>query len=61
MDKIKLYVKDSYNELVNKVTWPTWAELQSTTIAVLVGTLIITAIIYAMDNVANAVLKAIFY
>ena len=61
MDKIKLYVKESYNELLNKVTWPTTEELVSTTIAVIVGTLIITAIIFAMDNVASVILKTIFY
>ena len=29
------YVKESYNELVNKVTWPTFPQLQSSAIVVL--------------------------
>ena len=29
------YVKESYNELVNKVTWPTFPQLQSSTIVVM--------------------------
>ncbi len=61
MESVKTYIKESYNELVNKVTWPTWGELQNTTIVVLIGTLIITAIIYLMDNVASIILKNIIY
>ena len=31
------YVKESYNELVNKVTWPTFLQLQNSTIVVMVA------------------------
>ena len=31
------YIKESYNELVNKVTWPTFPQLQSSTIVVMVA------------------------
>jgi len=34
------YVKESYNELVNKVTWPTFPQLQSSTIVVMVASVI---------------------
>jgi hypothetical protein len=27
--KLKVYVEEAYEELVHKVTWPTWKELQS--------------------------------
>jgi hypothetical protein len=33
----KTYVSESYNELVHKVSWPTWKELQSSAILVLVS------------------------
>ena len=61
MEKITLYVKESYNELVNKVTWPSFQELQDSTVLVLVASLIIAMIIFAMDNIANVVLKTLIY
>ncbi|MEI6311768.1 MAG: preprotein translocase subunit SecE [Bacteroidota bacterium] len=53
MDRVKLYIQESYNELVNKVSWPTWKELQASSLVVLVGTLIISLIVWIMDTVAK--------
>jgi preprotein translocase subunit SecE len=47
--KLKTYFTESYNELVHKVTWPTWAELQNSSIVVMIASLIIALIIFAMD------------
>ena len=60
MNKITSYVKDSYKELVEKVTWPTWEQLQQSTMIVLGATLVITAIVGLMDFVANGSLKFIY-
>ena len=49
MEQIKLYLIESYNELANKVTWPTWANLLGSTRVVLVGSLIIALIVLLMD------------
>ncbi len=49
MNKISLYIKDSFNELTQKVTWPSWAQLQSSTILVMVASLIFALVIFAMD------------
>jgi preprotein translocase subunit SecE len=49
MNKLSAYIKDSYRELLEKVTWPTWQQLQQSTMIVLVATLIITGIIWVMD------------
>lgn len=43
------YFKESYNELVNKVTWPTFPQLQSSTIVVMVATVIFAIIVLIMD------------
>ncbi|MFM9984065.1 MAG: preprotein translocase subunit SecE [Flavobacteriales bacterium] len=43
------YIEESYNELVHKVTWPTWAELQESTVLVCVTIAILTVLIFAMD------------
>ncbi len=53
MDRVKLYIQESYNELVNKVSWPTWKELQASSLVVLVGTLIISLIVWIMDTAAK--------
>ncbi|HRS38795.1 MAG: preprotein translocase subunit SecE [Bacteroidota bacterium] len=49
MSKITGYIKDSYRELVEKVSWPTWEELQSSVIVVMVATAIIGLVIFLMD------------
>ena len=47
--KIKGYIKESYNELVRKVTWPSWSELQNSAIVVMIASFIIAMMIYLMD------------
>ena len=43
------YVKNSYNELVHKVTWPTVSELQSSAVVVMVASIIFALVILVMD------------
>ncbi|MDE7070098.1 MAG: preprotein translocase subunit SecE [Alistipes sp.] len=54
------YIKESYNELVNKVTWPTFPQLQSSTIVVMVASLIFAVIILAMDISFENIMAAIY-
>ncbi|MEM7106029.1 MAG: preprotein translocase subunit SecE [Bacteroidota bacterium] len=61
MDKILIYFKESYTELVHKVTWPTWGELQSNTVLVLVASVIISLIIFVMDNISSFILTTFVY
>ncbi len=51
MASLKTYFAESYNELMNKVSWPTWKELQSSAIIVLVTALIISLLVFLMDYV----------
>jgi len=60
MNKIANYFKESYIELQEKVTWPTWANLQQSTVIVLVATIIITALVWVMDFSSNQLLKLIY-
>lgn len=60
MDKVKAYLQDSYNELLNKVSWPTWSELQSSAIVVLVATLIFALSIFLIDAIFQGLLKFIY-
>ncbi|HCI55896.1 MAG TPA: preprotein translocase subunit SecE [Bacteroidales bacterium] len=47
--KIKKYFKEVYTELVHKVTWPSWSELQNSATLVMVTTLIIALIVAVID------------
>jgi len=60
MDKIKEYVLESYDELMNRVVWPTWAELQESTIVVLSATIILSLVLLAMDKLANGLLQNLY-
>jgi preprotein translocase subunit SecE len=60
MAKFGNYVQEAYDELVHKVSWPSWDELQQTTIIVLVALIIITALIFGMDFASESVLKIVY-
>lgn len=60
MSKFGNYIQEAYDELVHKVTWPSWDELQQTTIIVLVSLIIITLVIFGMDFLSEQVLKMIY-
>jgi len=60
MNKLSAYVRESYRELLEKVTWPTWQQLQQSTMIVLVATLIITAIVWAMDMGIASLLQFVY-
>lgn len=49
MNNIVTYVKESYNELLHHVTWPTTAELLSSAKLVLLATVILAIIILLLD------------
>ncbi len=50
-NKVVTYIQESYDELMNKVSWPTWTELQGSAIVVSIASLIIALMVYAMDGV----------
>jgi preprotein translocase subunit SecE len=60
MNKIAIYFRESFKELTEKVSWPTWPQLQQSTMIVLAATLVITALVLAMDFTAGNVLKFIY-
>ena len=56
MANVAEYIKESYIELTEKVTWPTWSELQNSAVLVLVAAMIIAMVIFGMDQLVNFVL-----
>lgn len=49
MNNIVLYLKESYNELINKVSWPSLTELLGATKIVVVASMIFTLIVLVID------------
>ena len=43
------YFKRSMKELTEEVTWPTWGELQKTTVVVIAGSIFLACLIAFMD------------
>ena len=60
MNKITTYFSESYKELVEKVTWPNWAQLQQSTVIVLIATVLITAMVWLMDFVSSGFLNFVY-
>jgi len=60
MESLKLYLKESYDELVNKVTWPSWVSLQENSILVVVASLLLALIVFVMDVFSSTLLDLIY-
>jgi len=56
MEKLRNMWNHSVDELLNKVTWPTWSELQESTIIVMIASIIIALIIYVVDIAGSGAL-----
>ncbi len=54
MSKFVSYVKESYVELKDKVSWPTFKELQSSAIVVAIASLILALVVFLMDVIFGA-------
>ncbi|MDH6312796.1 preprotein translocase subunit SecE [Parabacteroides sp. PFB2-10] len=60
MKKIINNIKESYNELVYKVSWPTKTELSNSAVVVLVASLIIAALIFVIDLAFEGVMRIVY-
>ncbi len=58
--KLVNYIKECYTELKEKVTWPTWKELQSSVIVVSIASLIIALVVFLMDFSFQHLLEAFY-
>ncbi|MCX6245398.1 MAG: preprotein translocase subunit SecE [Bacteroidetes bacterium] len=54
--KVVAYFRESYDELMHKVSWPTWSELQGSAIVVSIASLIIALVVFLMDETFRNVL-----
>ncbi|WP_111306700.1 preprotein translocase subunit SecE [Confluentibacter sediminis] len=54
------YIKESFGELKNNVTWPSWAEAQSLTVLVAVFSIIFSLAIWGVDTIFSKVIALYF-
>lgn len=50
MSSFVSFLKGSYIEFKEKVEWPKWPELQSSTIAITIGTVILAIFLFGVDT-----------
>ncbi|MEY3157014.1 MAG: preprotein translocase subunit SecE [Bacteroidota bacterium] len=61
MNKLIAYVKESREELLRKVSWPTWEQLQDSLMVVLIASLLFSLLIYLMDVGFSSLLSAFYH
>ena len=58
--KVTAYFADVYNELVHKVSWPSWSELQSSATIVMIASVIIAIGVLVMDFSFRNIMEFIY-
>jgi preprotein translocase subunit SecE len=58
--KIINYIKESYNELIHKVSWPTSSEVFNSAVVVMIASLILALIVFLMDFSFEKVMTFIY-
>lgn len=58
--KLAENVKESYTELVHKVSWPNRKELAQSAVVVLIASLILALIVWAMDWCFESIMTFIY-
>ena len=60
MRKFINYCKESWVELTQKVTWPTWQKLQSSALLVIVTTVLLAAALWVIDFAFQSLMTGIY-
>jgi len=54
------YITESYKELTNHVTWPTWSEAQKLTVIVAVFSVLLALAVWGVDTVFSKIIGLYF-
>jgi preprotein translocase subunit SecE len=60
MNNFIKYCKDSWEELAHKTTWPSSQELTHSAVVVLIASIIIAVLVFAIDKVFQFVMMSIY-
>lgn len=53
-------IKESYNELAHKVTWPSRAELTNSAIVVMIASIILALFIFVVDSIFEWIMSGVY-
>ena len=59
-NKLFADIQESYSELVYKVSWPTRSQLVNSAMIVLVASIILSLVIWGVDQVINFIMEHIY-
>lgn len=60
MNKFRSYIESTIDELKNKVSWPTWEDLQSSAMLVMLASIIFAFVVMIIDFVGSNVMSFIY-
>jgi preprotein translocase subunit SecE len=60
MKKVIDFIKESADEMLQKVSWPKYGELQGSTVLVVIGSVIFSLVIWAMDYMFKNGISSIY-
>jgi preprotein translocase subunit SecE len=60
MSRIVEIWKETTDELVNKVAWPSWEELRSSTAIVIIASIIFALVVLAIDLAFGGVMNVLY-
>ncbi|MCS6917081.1 MAG: preprotein translocase subunit SecE [Chitinophagales bacterium] len=60
MKRVKAYLTDIYTEMTQKVSWPTWEELQGSLVVVSTAILLLTFIVWVMNEISNLTMTTFY-
>lgn len=60
MSKLKSFILESYDEMMHKVSWPKYSELQSSSVLVLVASVIFALLIGVIDLGFDNIMEFIY-
>ena len=58
--KLFKVIKESYDELVYKVSWPTQKQLVNSAVLVLIASIILAVFIWIVDKIFNSLMELIY-
>ncbi len=57
MSSLINFIKGSYSEFRYKVEWPKWPDLQSSTVVVAIGTVVLALFTFGVDSLFSTAIK----
>jgi preprotein translocase subunit SecE len=60
MNRFTAFFSETYSELVHKVSWPSWEDLQESLVVVSIATVILALIVWAMNEISNFAMSTFY-